>query len=282
MYDKHLFPLFHQISKFPQLERLILDKIDSSCLKNLFQQFISLPFLSSLTIIMIDDVKDIDYIYHQIFRLSTLKYCQLSFENRRNDNPLLMANNEHSSIEHLVINNGIHLRQLNSLLTYVPQLRRLSFQSVDVYGNNLTKIYPVVLNKLTHVSLRSNSIKFDQIEQLFINLFSSIEVLHISTGIECADGNRWQQLISYHLPNLRVFDILSNVYLRNNDNRLRLEDQFRSPFWIEQQCFFEYGDYQSSHGKREIFYSTNPYRYIRRALGQCCRIIRRNDTYSHA
>ena len=106
----------------------------------------------------------------------------------------------------------------------MPQLRRLSLQSLYHSWNVQTTICPTILNHLTHLSFNLDSIEFDQLEQLVISLFRSVKVLHISANTEYIDANRWKQLILFHLPDLRVFDILLDVHAINNDDRLRIKD----------------------------------------------------------
>jgi hypothetical protein len=69
------------------------------------------------------------------------------------------------------------------------------------------------------------SIEFNQFQQLVINLFPSIEVLRISGDAKYMNANRWKQLILSYLPNLRIFDILLDVYTGTDDDQLRFEDQ---------------------------------------------------------
>ncbi|CAF1238863.1 unnamed protein product [Rotaria sordida] len=95
-------------------------------------------FQTSFIIISIDNIKNQNDIYYKIFRLPTLKYCQLLIETLRYLRPLSIAKNEFSFIEHLVINNKISINQLNSLLSFVPQLRRLSIGYLDGYRYNRT------------------------------------------------------------------------------------------------------------------------------------------------
>ena len=70
--------------------------------------------------------------------------------------------------------------QLDSLLSYVPQLRRLSFHSLyrileQTNRNmfNYIKPFDTCFFKLNF------SMKFDQFEQMIINLFPNVQVLRI-------------------------------------------------------------------------------------------------------
>ncbi|CAF1566917.1 unnamed protein product [Rotaria sordida] len=128
-----LFPI---IANLTQLTTLIINNIESNYIEHIVNHLSSLPLLSSLIIISIDNIKNQNDIYYKIFRLPTLKYCQLLIETLRYLRPLSIAKNEFSSIEHLVINNKISINQLNSLLSYVPQLHRLSIGYLDGYRYN--------------------------------------------------------------------------------------------------------------------------------------------------
>ncbi len=164
-----------------------------------------------MVIVSADEKRHRSKFYRQIFRLPALKYCKLSLKGWYNDEPLPVSTNEYSSIEHLIITNYVQVRELDSLLSYVPHLRRLSFHSLLNFGSKGTKIFPRLLTHLTHISLEIHSLNFDQLEQLFINMFRTVEVLRFTVDNyvdgEYMNANRWKQLIIYHIPNLRVFDI---------------------------------------------------------------------------
>jgi len=251
------------------METLILHNIESVCLKNLLDQLSSLSLLSSLVITSVDSIKNKNTIYRQIFHLPALKYCKLSLEGSTDrDEPLLVSTNEYSTIEHLIITHYIYPDQLDSLLSYIPQIRCLSVHLRQGFWSKWTRILPFVLNHLTHISLKLDSIIFDRFEQVVIGLFSTIQVLHLSSSFAVdrayLDSNKWKQLIISHLPNLRIFDIEIDIYTRYDDERLRIENeinQFTSLFWMERQWFFACHFYQSKYGHRAVFYSTNPYRY---------------------
>lgn len=63
---------------------------------------------------------------------------------------LSIVTNKFSSIEHLVINDQVFLNQIDSLLSYVPQLRRLSLG--DLNGVQYSRMHNIV--ECTRVWLR--------------------------------------------------------------------------------------------------------------------------------
>jgi hypothetical protein len=84
------------------------------------------------------------------------------------------------------------------------------------------------------------------------------------SDMEYVNANRWQQLISTHMSNLRIFDFQhkDRSWVRGID-RQAYEDEigkFNSPFWIQHQWFFEYQYYKTQHFENIIVYSINPYR----------------------
>ncbi|CAF4156207.1 unnamed protein product, partial [Rotaria sordida] len=142
------------LSKFLQLERLILNNIESEYLEKLLYSLKFLPILSSLTITSLDNIKNKKVIYHQIFHLPALKYCKVSLKGYSNDDdPLPSITNDYSPIEHLIINDTMYLDELNCLASYVLQLRRFSIQLRPEYWKQRTKIHPPTLKHLTHVFL---------------------------------------------------------------------------------------------------------------------------------
>ncbi|CAF2116346.1 unnamed protein product [Rotaria magnacalcarata] len=259
------------LSTFCQLGRLIVDNIQSKYLENLLLQLMSLSSLTSLTIISLDDVNNTNLICRQIFRLPALTYCKLSMRNYRDHDVLIPSTTDsYSPIEHLIIDNDLDLSQIYSLLSYVPQLRRLSLQRPSVSWKQRANTSPPTLKHLTHVSLNLDRISFDRFEEIVKNLFSTIQVLYTSieynTDDAYKDSRKWEQLILYHMPNLRVFDIRDvrkATHTTDNNNLPILDNhtnQFTSSFWIKKQWFFALQHYKLGFGSRQIFYSTCPYR----------------------
>ncbi|CAF1161919.1 unnamed protein product [Rotaria sordida] len=252
--------------KFTRLENLSLHNVESKYLEELLIHLISLPCLSSLVINCIDNVQNKNTIYHQIFRLPVLKYCKLSLERNIEFNPLSIATSEFSPIEYFIISNKLYIDELNAILTYIPQIRRLSIRNLHQFSKNETiKLYPVVLNYLIHVSMTMTKVTFDEFESIIKTLFHQIQVLFIATKDDQAylDACRWEELIVAHLPNLQIFDI-QYEHCFHKDHHL-LDDvvlnKFNSLFWFERKWFFEYYIYYTRNNNHVIFYSINPYRY---------------------
>ncbi|CAF1322293.1 unnamed protein product [Rotaria sp. Silwood1] len=94
-------------------------------MENLLHSFTSLPNLSSLAI-PIAQGSNTNTIYNLIFQLPVLKYCKMTFEENISFESLPRSTKLSNSIEHLVINGACHYAIIDALLSYVPQLRRLS------------------------------------------------------------------------------------------------------------------------------------------------------------
>jgi hypothetical protein len=261
------FSSLYKLRKFRRLETLILHNVESEYVENLLNQLPSLSLLSSLVITFVSSVTNT--IFCQIFRLSALRYCKFSFTGWTYGQALPVCINANRSIEHLVITNEINRDELDSLLSYVPQLRRLFVCLLPRLDSKQTKISPSPLNNLTHVSFKITYMRFDGFIQSFIDQFLNIELLYLTVqgyNIDQTylDANRWEQAISTYIPKLRVFDFVFDRSGDNADDLQRIEtniNQFTSPFWIERQWFFAHHLYRLRYGHRVIFYSINPYRY---------------------
>ena len=267
MYD-YVLSSMPKLSDFRQLQTLLFHHIESKYLENLLDQLPSLPRLSSLTICSDEDVKNKNLIFRRVFSLPALKYCKLSFYTWTAAIPLEVCENEYSPIEHLVIAKSVRYDLLDKLLSYVPQLRRLSIESLTAPWYGQEKVPRISLNCLTHFSLKCD-LSFDFLTKLIGDCFRTIQVLHLtlensSTTTNYIDAYRWEQLIRDHLHGLRVFDIQIKTFINDTDDLLSREtyiDQFTSPFWLERQWYFAHDFCPTKYRKYLLFYSTNPYRY---------------------
>jgi hypothetical protein len=260
------------MTNLTQLKTLILNNIESNFIEQMVNHLSSLPVLSSLIIESINCIKNVNNIYHKIFRLPSLKYCQILLETLRYPIPLPVATNEFSSIENLVIDNEVSIDQLHSLLSYVPQLRRLSISNLRESKLNRIDKSSISLNDLTNVSLKLHDVNFNDFEILVTNCFRQVQVLTISIqyigfngdGTQYLNADRWERLISTYMLNLRIFDFQHSYRrLNSNDERQTFEiliNKFNSTFWIEHQWFFDRHYHQITWSNAAVFYSRNPYR----------------------
>ncbi|UJR19961.1 hypothetical protein I4U23_023093 [Adineta vaga] len=252
---------------FTQLQTLTLNNIDSYCITRIVDHLSCLSALSSLTITLADNVQNVNDIYGKIFHLPTLKYCEISL-NECKISPTANAH-ESSSIEHLVMKQRVYLDQFDDLLSYVPQLQRLTIDYLCEFRCNRTKRSSLSWNSLTNVSIKMQSISFDDFHLIAIDYFRHVQVLNVlvdrdglhKTTIDYLDANRWENLISTYISSLRFFNfrhVHYEMYQRiNRPNYQALIDKFNSSFWMKHQWFFAY-QFNSS-GNVAIFFSKNSY-----------------------
>ena len=267
IYD-HVRLSLESMLQFDRMENLILDNIEYIQLARLLKRLCSLSRLLALTITVEDDVTDEKIIYQQIFRLPALKYCKLSFLTSMRRRSLPMCNERPSPIEYLIIKNPVYVHELNTLLSYVPQLRRLSLHLEQDPRRKKTETRPSVCNHLRDLSLRLDKVKFDVFEQMIQEFFWMIEVLHLTrTGEIDAiyfDVNRWERLITSSLSHLRIFDIRYDYPVHEDLVKLARGMQmkeFSIAFWITRHWSFAHCFYSRQLVTYGSFYSTNPYRY---------------------
>ena len=261
------------LNDFSRLETLVIHDIDSEHIQSTIDGLFSLPVLSSLTIKYIDDNPMSPQIYRKIFRLSALTYCQININVKSNVRLLPFATNEFSPIKYLIIESEVSLNQLDALLSYVPQLHRLSLgQLVANYGTNYASSNAVILNYLSNVSLDSCRMSFSLFESLVRNFFRQVQILRLtvfsrwcdSATMEYLSADRWQQLILTSIPNLRIFDFwyrcCSLGFYNIGQKHQTKINQFNSLFWTQHRWFFEFQYDKTNHQENILFYSTNPYR----------------------
>ena len=177
-----VFSTLPNLSILSGLKILVLHQIESKDLKNLLDQLQSSTSLSSINISILDVSANKTEICLQLFRLSTLKFCKLSFhEYSRIDLPLSIATiKDQSSIEHFIMTNSIFIHELDNLLLYLPRLSRLSLQLSQ--NNQQTSMIPskLILNHLNHLSVQIFDLKFDDFKQMMIDIFSNIKFLNFT------------------------------------------------------------------------------------------------------
>ncbi|UJR12602.1 hypothetical protein I4U23_016777 [Adineta vaga] len=261
MFDYRVLALFNK--RF--LRTLILENIEEKYLKNVLDQLTPLPNLSSLSIATVDKCPHQTSIYGQIFRLPFLKYCKISAGDRCDGYLPPCAMNNYSPIEHLIIDSRIQWSCLHIFLSYVPHLRRLQISLDRIHPFRVENLPYYTMNNLLHLSLEMGSFEtYMELQKLFKNYFPFLEVLHISLTEQTLNANEWERIISLYLPNLRIFDVLFKVFLRDDREKAAFDKQvdlLRSSFWINRQWFFDYNlSEKLRNNEYRILYSTNPYR----------------------
>ncbi|UJR19763.1 hypothetical protein I4U23_022897 [Adineta vaga] len=233
-------------SQFTRLENVIFFNIESLYIGSVFLRLNHVPCLISLTIDCCDRNVDNKIIYQCLLRLPQLKYCQFSSQSTRHYKPLPLATIKFSPIESLVIEHCLTTTEIHAILSYTPQLRRLSIQCDDVSQYTSIDLSPLMLNRLTHLSLKINLVPLEYLESMMKNLFNYVQVLHISTEktVSLLNGKFWEELIKSHLSYLRIFDIGIFYSCTSYDPAVSKRfdtwmEQFQSSFWTQRQWFFE-------------------------------------------
>lgn len=273
IYEHDLSP-HRRLPTFPRLETLILEHVHSVYVDSIVDSLACLPNLSTLVLAVDDGVHNGTDILRHIFRLPALKYCQLNFFDRTPFDTLALASDKHSCIEQLVFKHAADFYQLDRILSYVPQLRRLSLSfSMRIRGKHELG-QSIQLKHLTHLFLKLGSVRFDEFERLVQLPFSTTEILHVSASddVRYLEARRWQQLITSSLPRLRIFDLhVSGPSRTNDDSPLT---NFNSSFWTERQWYFTHEDCHARNSPYPInLFSVSPYRYAYNDLSACARRI---------
>jgi len=226
-----------------------------------------LPELYSLTINIIDNIDDLNIFYIKIFGLSKLTFCQVQYKTiptKTNTNYLNIDATIFSPLQQLIIIADFPINSLDSLFSYLPQIRRLS---IDRLTPSTTKeIKPIIMPHLKHVTLKLSNIKFNEFEQIMKNFFENIQILSINTNDDqdYIHATKWEQLIlnyMHHLSIFRLYFAMDNTtYNHNNFNFNDLTVNFNSSFWIERNWFLNYQYVDEESSDDCIVYTINPCR----------------------
>ncbi|CAF3494983.1 unnamed protein product [Rotaria socialis] len=252
--------------EFIHLETLILDKIKMKTFDKIFVELMFLPKLHSLTISPGEYVQSSSHLFSSIFSLHKLKYCKIIIQTKVSETmfPAYLSEYDESPIEYLIIDGRFPFESLNNLLSCLPRLRHLSISTLVKSGFEERRELPSTkLKYLKYISLNLDYVRFDQFEKILKTFFHYVEILRIATLFDEAylNAKRWEELLSIHMPCLRIFDMNHCDSIRNNSLTYHdLIDQFNSSFWISKQWFFTHQhDWQQSL-ESGMFYSTNRYR----------------------
>jgi hypothetical protein len=204
---------------------------------------------------------DLSEIYPLIFGLPVLKYILLgskAFEPKislKNNN-----NNQCSTIQCMLMRHGCRLDHLMNLLSYTPQLRRLICWRLLDSRKNIEKEISITLPHLRYIFIKKSHLNFDKFESFIVNICSQLRMMSIATNNDSAylDANRWERLISKHMPYLEKFDFEHHEFF---DDQLRIAEyhqlihRFTSVFWIKRQSIFALRTKTDRDGENKIIYS---------------------------
>ncbi|CAF4698538.1 unnamed protein product [Rotaria sp. Silwood1] len=265
---KSFLSLFSIKNSFIRLESINFGKMNTEHIICLLIYLKTLPRLFSLSI-NINNPKDNDNtIFHLIVSLPILKYCKISSENEESlfSIPILIRNikQQESTIEYLILNSICEFDQLIAILSYTPRLIHLSCHSLHV-GNDQVHI-PIIVTNLKKLFIELDATPFHIFKSFISKISFQLEILRISAKYEKTylDAKQWQELISFHMPHLRIFDFQFKSQLCDDQMKFieydKYIEQFHTKFWYERKWFFTYENCQGDYGPFKIIYTIRPYR----------------------
>ena len=259
---------------FNHLQSLTLHYLEFNVCVSVLLKLTCLPRLSSLTIYMFTDFKDLNNIYRIILALPMLKYYKFSANESNIDLAFPMATVEQfNTIEILVIDHPCLFEELVYIVSYTPRLRQLHVTNCVMSLPKITMMSPTALINLTHLTIVAHTFQFDDIELLIKRMNFKLKVFDIraSDDFSFLHADRWEQLIVRHLPYLDKFSLFYQESIVEKCHyeiyRGRL-NPFLTSFWIERQWFLDIDiDDESS------CYSIQSYRYVAEDLKNVIEIL---------
>ncbi len=127
--------------------------------------------------------------------------------------------------------------ELFNILSHTPRLCYLNCKYVrtsDLVRRNVL----INLPNLKYISINNCDTYFNEFEIFFKRIHSQIQVLRFKTSqsIDYIDANRWERLISQHMPHLHTFYLQCSITFNDEFRFVREHEKsngFTSSFWIE-------------------------------------------------
>ncbi len=253
-------------SSFHRLESLVLHGIKSNEIISFLPSLTILPRLFSLKISLDGALNDPNETYRLIFRLPMLKYNQLSaIKLALQDSMSMTANEQFDSMEQLVIDHPCTLHGLNNILSYTPKLRRLTCKNLFRFNLYFQTEIPLRIFNLTHCSIRICYLKFDEFEIFIKKISSQLRLLHLTSSLDITylNADRWERLISQHMPYLHTFqlkhsDVISGCFKVQSYHSFI--NRFTSSFWIEKGWLLDIQTDLNHWPPIKIIYSIQPHK----------------------
>ena len=239
-----LYPAPPIDASFVRLEFLQLNHISSMNLIPLLIWLADVPRLSSLNLSVWDDLDNISDIYHLIFALPSIKFLEVEMNPSIHPIDLLMPTPERcSQIEYLVVNHQCSVDDLLVLLSYTPQLLRLTCQYLTETEMNTRREDTTAIPTLARISIGEWHADFDRLEAFLTKVSSELECLTIKCfePVEFLNAERWERIITQHLPRLWRLNFIFEESL-DEDFVVTQHHQhihrFRSSFWSKRHWLF--------------------------------------------
>jgi hypothetical protein len=197
-----------------RLESLILNEIKLDVVLPFLHRLRSLPRLFSLTLQIDDNLGELETAYQSVFCLPVLKYFKiLSKSLDKYWHVWSPINGKYiNSIEHLIIDHACTINKLCNILSYTPRLCYLNCKSVLTSNPEIRNV-SINLPNLRYLSINNHNVDFDKFETFFKGINSQIHPLRFKTShsMHYVNANRWEQLISQHMPHLHTFYLQCSI-----------------------------------------------------------------------
>ncbi|CAF2860123.1 unnamed protein product [Rotaria sp. Silwood2] len=171
-------------------------------------------------------------------------------------------NNQFSTIKHLVIDHPCALNELFSIISYTPQITRLSFIHKGYSTFKTDMISPIMLSNLTHLSIYGDHLQFDKVQMFITKIDAKLKVLSVKSlakDINYLNADCWKELIMKNFPQLEKFHLIFSIFLestRKTPLYINKLNTFNSLFWIDRQWLL-----QAEISLDIIIYSIHPYKW---------------------
>jgi hypothetical protein len=191
--------------------------------------------------------------------LPTLKHLEVGFPDPSTNSVSIVLpmaiTGEFSLIERLTIYHDCKFNELINILSYTPRLLYLNCSFIDKADDEIEFLVPWKLSNLTHLTIGTFYVNFDEIEMFLLALCSQLKFLEIDIRLSkdenCIDADRWEQLISQHMPLLDKFIFsYSDTDIKCNH---MLINRFTSSFWIQRNWLLKI-----SLWRQNVDYSIQP------------------------
>ncbi|CAM2721298.1 unnamed protein product [Rotaria socialis] len=236
----------YPIDLFVNLESLILNGIPSQILFSILTDLTYLSRLRSLNITTEWESWDLTEIYRLVFTSRNLTYFACSSETNMVSLQLPVATNEQlTTIARLIIDHSCNFNDLSLIVSYTPQLRYLHVSLLDDENYSSPRILPIGLFNLTHFSIESCEIKFDEFKLFIRESECNLKFLRInikSHDRNYLDADQWENLISECLPQLEIFQFKCSRAVNRKSVFLKCykpPHPCTSLFWIEHRWTWE-------------------------------------------